>query len=145
MNVRFSSLPVIRGTTLLLDAILGTGLSKPLEGFLLEVVRDLNEMFPGARVVAVDLPSGVSADTGQLIGECVRADASVTFTAPKLAHVFPPACERMGDWVVKQIGTPPEALEEDPELFLNLTSREDVAWMAQPRKRDAHKNNIPTS
>src|SRR5207237_1475775 len=65
----------LRGTTLLIDAILGTGLSKPLEGFLLEVVRDLNEGFPGVSVVAVDLPSGVSADTGQLNGECVRADA----------------------------------------------------------------------
>src|SRR6266700_1309961 len=132
----------LRGTTLLIDAILGTGLSKPLEGFLLEVVRDLNEMFPGARIVAVDLPSGVSADSGQLIGEHVRADASVTFTAPKLAHIFPPACERVGEWVVKQIGTPPEALEEDPELFLNLTRREDVAWMAQPRKLDAHKGTF---
>src|SRR2546422_1275466 len=43
----------LRGTTLLIDAILGTGLSKPLEGFLLEVVRDLNEMFPGARIVEI--------------------------------------------------------------------------------------------
>src|SRR6266516_1473645 len=132
----------LRGTTLLIDAILGTGLSKPLEGFLLEVVRDLNEAFAGARTVAVDLPSGASADSGQLIGEHVRADASVTFTAPKLAHVFPPACEAVGEWVVKQIGTPPEALEEDPELSLNLTSREDVAWMAQPRKLDAHKGTF---
>src|SRR5438094_653194 len=132
----------LRGTTLLIDAILGTGLSKPLEGFLLEVVRDLNGMFPGARTVAVDLPSGASADSGQLIGEHVRADASVTFTAPKLAHVFPPACEAVGEWVVKQIGTPPEALEEYPELFLNLTRGEDVAWMARPRKLDAHKGTF---
>src|SRR5947208_11598037 len=132
----------LRGTTLLFDAILGTGLSKPLEGFLLEVVRDLNEGFRGVSVVAVDLPSGVSADTGQLIGECARADASVTFTAPKLAHVFPPACEAVGEWVVKQIGTPPEALEEDAELLLNLTGAADVAWMAQPRKLDAHKGTF---
>lgn len=128
--------------TLIIDAILGTGLSKPLEGFLLQVVRDLNNAFPQARVVAVDLPSGVSADTGELIGECVRADASVTFTAPKWAHIFPPACERVGEWVVKPIGTPPEALEGDPELFLNLASSRDVSWVGGRRQLNSHKGNF---
>jgi hydroxyethylthiazole kinase-like uncharacterized protein yjeF len=131
--------PGLADTTLLVDALLGTGLSRPLQGFLLEVVRDLPGAFPNARVVAVDLPSGVSADSGELIGESVRADASVTFTAPKVAHVFPPAAERVGEWVVKPIGTPKEALESDPELLLNLTCREDVAWLGRPRKLESHK------
>lgn len=134
--------PSLTGTTLLIDALLGTGLSKPLEGFLLEVVRDVNTAFPEARVVSVDLPSGLSADTGNLIGESVSSHASVTFTAPKLAHVFPPACERMGEWVVKPIGTPREALEKDPELKLNLTTREDLVWLAQPRRAESHKGNF---
>src|SRR5207247_1765146 len=108
----------------------------------LVVAVDLMEAVAGARVVAVDLPSGLSADSGELIGECVRADASVTFTAPKIAHVFPPACERVGKWVTQQIGTPPEALEQDPELFLNLTCCHDVAWVSQPRKIDAHKGSF---
>jgi hydroxyethylthiazole kinase-like uncharacterized protein yjeF len=90
----------------------------------------------------VDLPSGISADTGELIGESVRAAASVTFTAPKLAHVFPPACEHVGEWVVKAIGTPREALEQDASLTLNLTSAEDLRWVAQPRRPDAHKGNF---
>lgn len=134
--------PSIQNATLLIDAILGTGLSKPLEGFLLEVVRDLNNAFPEARVVAVDLPTGISADTGELIGECVRADASVTFTAPKRAHVFAPACEFVGEWVVKPIGTPPKLLQSDPELFLNLTSRQDLAWLVRPRELEAHKGSF---
>ena len=79
----------------------GPDFAKPLEGYLLEVVRDINTRFPAARVLAVDLPSGISADSGELIGEHMRADFSVTFTAPKIAHVFPPACERMGEWVVQ--------------------------------------------
>jgi NAD(P)H-hydrate epimerase len=135
-------LPEIQNSTLLIDALLGTGLTKPLEGFLAEVVRDINNSFPGAQIVAVDLPSGVSADSGDLIGDSVRADESVTFTAPKIAHVFPPACGRMGEWVVKPIGTPAEALTTDPELKLNLTSREDLAWLAAPRPRDAHKGSF---
>jgi NAD(P)H-hydrate epimerase len=134
--------PTLTGTTLLVDAILGTGLSRPVDGFLLEIIRDLNHKLPAARVVAVDLPSGMSADSGEMLGEYVRVDGSVTFTAPKLAHVFPPACEHVGEWVVHEIGTPPEALAEDPELWLNLTCREDLAWMAAPREPDAHKGNF---
>jgi len=134
--------PSLQDATLLIDALFGTGLTKPVEGFLAEVIRDINAAFPSARIVAVDLPSGVSADTGKLIGECVRADASVTFTAPKLAHVFPPACERVGEWIVKAIGTPVELLENDRELMLNLTCREDLAWLTQPRRAEAHKGNF---
>jgi len=128
--------------TLVVDALFGTGLTKPLEGFFAEVVRDINAASAQARIVAVDLPSGVSADTGELIGECVRAHASVTFTAPKIAHVFPPACERVGEWVVKEIGTPAEALDSDPELSLNLTERADLGWLLKPRKLDAHKGDF---
>jgi NAD(P)H-hydrate epimerase len=127
------------GTTMVLDALLGTGLSKPLEGFLLEVVQSLPRVFPTARIVAVDLPSGLSADTGELIGECVHADACVTFTAPKLAHIFSPACEQIGKWVVRSIGTPPELLESDPTLWLNLLEGKDVSWLAERRRRDTHK------
>jgi ADP-dependent NAD(P)H-hydrate dehydratase / NAD(P)H-hydrate epimerase len=134
--------PAMADSTLVIDAILGTGLSKPLEGFLLEVVRDLNTGFLEAHIVAVDLPTGISSDTGELIGECVKAEASVTFTAPKMGHVFPPACECVGSWVVKPIGTPPDLLESDPELYLNLTCQEDLAWLTRPRKLTAHKGNF---
>jgi NAD(P)H-hydrate epimerase len=134
--------PELQNATLVVDALFGTGLAKPLEGFFAEVVRDIRASFPGARVVAVDLPSGISADSGELIGECVRAYASVTFTAPKLAHVIPPACEEVGEWVVKDIGTPPEAFGNDPELLLNLMRREDLSWLAAPRKIDAHKGDF---
>ena len=130
------------GTTLLVDAILGTGLTRPVEGFLRDVICDINSTFTSAKIVAVDLPSGISADAGELIGDYVRCDAAVTFTAPKIAHVFPPACERIGDWVVKDIGTPLEALEDDPGLTLNLTTPEDLAWLATPRNRSAHKGDF---
>jgi len=120
---------------------LGTGLAKPLEGFLLEVVRQISKGFPHARVLAVDLPSGISADSSELIGEHMRADFTVTFTAPKMAHVFPPACEHMGEWVVKQIGTPAEALESDASLTLNYAFPQDVAWIGKPRAVAGNKGN----
>ena len=129
-------------TSLVIDAILGTGLSKPLAGFLLEVVRDIPATFPKAKVVAVDLPTGVAADSGELIGECVRADASVTFTAPKIAHVFPPACEKVGEWIVRLIGTPPEALNDNPEFYLNILQPCDLEWLVRPRELEAHKGTF---
>lgn len=129
-------------TSLVVDAILGTGLSKPLGGFLLEVVRDIPAVFPRAKVVAVDLPTGVAADSGELIGECVRADASVTSTAAKVAHVFPPACEKVGEWVVRPIGTPVEALRDNPDFFLNLLEPHDLEWLIQPRKLESHKGDF---
>lgn len=134
--------PTLEGATLLVDALLGTGLTRPLEGFLLEVVRDLNRLSPEPEVVAVDLPSGLSADTGSVIGECIRADSSVTFTAPKRAHVLPPACERVGEFVVHDIGTPRAAMESDASLKLNLTMPGDLAWTSQPRRPEAHKGNF---
>lgn len=132
----------LEGTTLLVDAILGTGVSRPVEGFLAGVICDLNGAFHSSKIVAVDLPSGIGADSGDLIGNSVHAGATVTFTAPKWAHVFPPACEKMGECIVKQIGTPPNVLEDDPELFLNLTCPADLAWLVQPRKIDAHKGDF---
>jgi ADP-dependent NAD(P)H-hydrate dehydratase / NAD(P)H-hydrate epimerase len=128
-------------TTLFVDALLGTGLSKPLEGLLLDVVSAINTGFPAARMLAIDLPSGIAADQSELIGEHVHANFSVTFTAPKIAHVFPPASEQMGEWEVKQIGTPAEALEGDPGLLLNYTGPPDVAWINEPRKVEGHKGN----
>jgi NAD(P)H-hydrate epimerase len=134
--------PSLSATTLFVDALLGTGLAKPLGGFLLEAVRDINAGYPAAKVLAVDLPTGISADFGELIGENMRADFSVTFTAPKIAHVFPPACERLGEWVVKQIGTPTEALESDSGLSLNFAGQQDVTWITRPRAASANKGTF---
>lgn len=130
--------PTLADATLIVDAILGTGLSKPVDGFFLEVIRDLNSL-KTAKKISIDLPSGIAADTGEIIGESILADATVTFTAPKISHVFPPACERAGRWRVEQIGTPPEALDSDPDLFLSLTCRNELAWLTVPRKMDTHK------
>ena len=135
----------LASTTLFIDAIFGTGLARALEGFYWEVVRDLEANYlgkGGVRWVAVDLPTGISSDKGELPGPCLRADYTVTFTAPKVAHVLPPACERMGEWEVKHIGTPSRLLAEDPELLLNLTTADLVTSLLSHRKPGAHKGNF---
>jgi NAD(P)H-hydrate epimerase len=134
--------PDLLNSTLLVDAILGTGLAKPLEGFYLEIVSDLNSGFPPVPVISVDMPTGLPSDTGDYIGESVRAAMTVTFTAPKVSHVFPPNSGYVGDLVVASIGAPPELVEQGAGLFLNLHEPSDVAPVLTPRLRDAHKGDF---
>src|SRR6185436_8682610 len=85
---------------LVVDALLGTGLTRPVEGLYRHVIESLPERFPDAAVLAVDVPSGLSADSGELIGPAIQADVTVTFSALKHCLVFPPANKCAGDIVV---------------------------------------------
>ncbi|HUB32712.1 MAG TPA: NAD(P)H-hydrate dehydratase [Bryobacteraceae bacterium] len=115
-----------RCATLVLDALLGTGITGPATGRMLEGIRAMNRDFPLAKVVAVDIPSGMPSDSGEPVGECARADFTVTFTAPKLGQVMPPNCDRVGELVVGAIGSPPSLYENaavslvEPAMFRQL-------------------------
>ena len=98
-------LPRLTPATLVVDALLGTGLRGPAEGLFARVIQDVNGGFPHAKVVAVDMPSGMPSDTGEPLEPTMRADHTVTFTAPKVSQVFPPNCERLGKLTVAPIGT----------------------------------------
>ena len=74
--------------TLLVDAIFGTGLKSALGGMMETVVADINAS--GIPIVSIDLPSGMSADTPHLVGDCIDASMTVTLAAPKLPLVLPP-------------------------------------------------------
>jgi hydroxyethylthiazole kinase-like uncharacterized protein yjeF len=124
--------------TVIIDAILGTGLLKPLDGLYARAVEDINKS--RAFKVAVDIPSGLSSDTFQVNGPSVRADLTVTLAAPKIAHIFPPAAERVGELIVAGISVP-DFLFEDPGLTLDLVEKKDIAIFFQKRKRDTHKGS----
>src|SRR5207245_1563313 len=89
-----------RYATVVVDALLGAGVSGAATGPMLEGIREINSGFPMAKVVAVDIPSGMPTDTGEASGEFARADATVTFTALKVAQVTPPNCDHVGELVV---------------------------------------------
>jgi NAD(P)H-hydrate epimerase len=131
----------LAAATMLVDAMLGTGLSGPVEGFLLEVIRDINSSLGSRPLVAVDIPSGLGSDSGALLGESLRARCTVTFTAPKWSQVLPPSCERVGELIVAPIGTPPSTYETNPEIYLNLLGQEDLAPFVQPRDAESHKGD----
>jgi hydroxyethylthiazole kinase-like uncharacterized protein yjeF len=122
--------------SLVVDAIFGTGLTKPAGGLYAQVIEFINRS--KAYKVAVDIPSGLSSDTFQVIGPCVKADLTVTLAAPKIAHVFPPAEDFVGELEVADISVP-SFLFEDESLKLELVEKETVQPYFKKRKRDAHK------
>ncbi|MCX6624187.1 MAG: NAD(P)H-hydrate dehydratase [Acidobacteria bacterium] len=128
--------PLMRLATIVLDALLGTGLSGAARGPMAEWIEEVNHGFPLASIVAVDIPSGMASDAAASDGETVRADYTVTFTAPKTGQVLPPNCDRVGRLVVGAIGSP-ETLYENAALA--LTGPEDFAHLLAPREPAGHK------
>jgi hydroxyethylthiazole kinase-like uncharacterized protein yjeF len=133
--------PSVLAADLIVDALLGTGLSQEPSGLVGEVIRDLaGRPEPGrAPLVAVDLPSGLSSDTGETPWPTLAAALTVTFGAPKYGHVLPPACERVGELVVADIGIPRPLLEV---ARLWLLEAADAARAFPRRDPGAHKGTF---
>jgi len=135
------ALPRLTPATVVVDALLGTGLRGPAEGLFARVIEDVNGSFPHAKVVAVDMPSGMPSDTGEPMGPAMRADHTVTFTAPKVSQVFPPNCERLGTLTVARIGTAESVFEAMEGLCLSLVEAADIAGLFAPRGKASHKGD----
>lgn len=126
----------------LVDALFGTGLTRPLEGRCAAAARLINELRRrhGWPVVAADIPSGLCGQTGMPLGSSVQADLTVTFGLPKPGH-FLHGGEAVGTLAVADIGIPPQAAAAAklPGLLLN---RESVAPLLRPRPRAGHKGTF---
>jgi len=125
---------------IVVDALLGTGLSGPVEGLLGEVIATLGDDFPEAVIVSVDLPSGCLADTGKLSGPAVEADLTVTFGALKHCLVFPPANGQAGDVVIADIGNP-HSLVDSPAHQVELLIPDSFPDVCRVRDPDTHKGD----
>ena len=128
-----------RNATLVIDALLGTGITGPASGRMLDGIREINRGFPLARVVAVDIPSGMPSDAGVEAGEIARADYTVTFTAPKVAQVIPPGCDRVGELVVGAIGSAPRLYAG---VQLEVVEPAMFAELMAPRPPWGHKGTF---
>jgi ADP-dependent NAD(P)H-hydrate dehydratase / NAD(P)H-hydrate epimerase len=126
--------------SLIVDAIFGTGLKQALGGMLETVVADINAS--GIPIVSIDLPSGLSADTPHLIGDCIDASMTVTLAAPKLPLILPPGEAHAGDVVIADIGVPTEVIEGLDGPQVELLTREDVRALMEPRAADSHKGDF---
>jgi NAD(P)H-hydrate epimerase len=140
----------------IVDALFGTGLTRPLEGLPLQAVEHLNalraardETIAGTNnsinrppfIVSIDIPSGLNADSAEIIGANVCADLTVTFTAPKLANVMPPAAHDNGTLVIAPIGTPSSLIESFDAKTFFVEETDARAWLMKTRYApDSYKN-----
>jgi ADP-dependent NAD(P)H-hydrate dehydratase / NAD(P)H-hydrate epimerase len=130
--------PLLEECDLVVDALFGTGLTRPLEGFFAKVVATVNRL--GAPVIAVDMPSGLSSDSPLHIGKNVTADLTVTFGLPKIGNYFYPARKDVGELFVVDIGIP-DYLIEEAEIGIEEVSLEQLRQVILPRDPEGHKGN----
>jgi NAD(P)H-hydrate epimerase len=128
------SAPEVFACDVLIDAILGSGFRPPVSGVYAEAIAKINAA--NAPVIAVDIPSGADADVmGEQTGAVARASAIVTFTAPRLAHIFGNLTS--GPTVIAPIGSPDEAIHSS--LNLNMITPREIGLLLSPRPRDSNK------
>lgn len=128
---------LLEGAGLVIDALFGAGLARPLEGMATEVVRRVREL--RLPVVAVDVPSGLQGDSGTPLGDVVmQAEVTVTFFRPKPGHLLLPGRRLCGEVVTVDIGTPPRVIEAvAPRCHRNGPALWLEAW---PRRTaESHK------
>ena len=139
-GIESDSVPDWNDFDVIVDALFGTGLTRPLEGVYARVIEDLSRI-NDALILAIDVPSGLNADLARPIGPAVRANLTVTFTAPKPANVLPPACDFGGELTVAYIGSPRALIDEmKPWLFL-VEAKDARQWLISTRYvRGSYKN-----
>jgi NAD(P)H-hydrate epimerase len=128
-------------STIIVDGLFGTGMSRDLEGRGLDIVKQINGA--GLPIVSIDTPSGIHSDTGQVLGEAVQATHTVTMGFPKLGMLFYPAKSHVGEMVVADLGFPDEVLEVN-SLGIYLLDRDNAARRLPHREPDAHKYRMGT-
>jgi len=125
-----------RGGALIVDALFGTGLDRPVSGFAARVIDTLNRL--KKPIVAADIPSGLDADSGEKRGIAIQASYTLCFHLPKQGLVLGPDTGCVGELRVVPIGIP-KSLESKIRRRLYLNSPEDFARFLRPREKDTHK------
>jgi NAD(P)H-hydrate epimerase len=128
----------VRLCDVIVDAIFGTGLTRPVDGFAAEVLQAINSA--GRPVVAVDIPSGLNADTGEVLGIAAKADLTVTFIGRKLGFYLGAGPDRVGRLVFDDLAVPP-AIYSEVAHTVRLLDGSAVTEALPQRARTAHKGH----
>lgn len=123
--------------TIIVDALFGTGANKPVTGPLATLIKKINSS--SAPVASVDIPSGISANTGQIMGVAIRADLTVTFGLPKRGHYLYPGKAHTGELHVKNIGFPPELFNK---VTCSVSEADEISELLPTRAANAHKGKF---
>lgn len=128
----------IQSADLIVDAIFGTGLNSNVEGFFREAIEEINAS--RAFKCSVDIPSGIRSDTGEVMGEAVRAQLTVTFAVLKPGLFSYPGRKFAGKVVLRHIGIPGKLIDEYETNYF-LIDEEEVRKRLKHREPDIHKGN----
>ncbi len=132
-----SALQQVAGSDLVVDALFGTGLSRPIEGWRAALIEGVNAQ--RVPVLSLDLPSGLPATSSTMTGTCIDAVATVSFFAPKPSLVLPPSASRAGEVYVADLGVPESALGRIPPRA-HLTTAADLR--VPRRAAESHKGSF---
>jgi NAD(P)H-hydrate epimerase len=131
--------PIITKDAIIIDALFGTGLSKPLDGLSAELVKHINQT--GNRVISIDMPSGLMADISSATTDIIRAHHTLSFQAVKLAFMMTENGIYTGQVHLLDIDLHPDFYDVTPSSFYT-TGMGEVALIYNPRNQYAHKYNF---
>jgi NAD(P)H-hydrate epimerase len=129
----------LENADILVDAIFGTGLNSEVKGFFRDVIEHLNKL--QKPILAVDIPSGLNANTGKPLGTAIRAFLTVTFGLPKVGHLIAPGPDYTGALRIVDIGIPGNLVEGE-KIQTHLLEEHDIRdWLSLARERNTHKGD----
>jgi NAD(P)H-hydrate epimerase len=123
---------------IIIDALLGTGLTRPVEGIYKQVVEQINQS--QKFIASVDIPSGLDSDTGLLKGVFIRADLTIALTLPKRSHLLFPSAALIGELQIVDIGITSDVIVSQ-NIKLQVTEEADLISWFQKRPADSHKGS----
>jgi len=130
---------IMEKSGLIVDAIFGTGLSSGVTGMHRDVIEFINSL--GKPVVSIDIPSGLSSDTGKILGCAVRADLTVTMGLPKLGQFLGHGIDYVGDLSVVDIGIPLSLVDSISSPY-NLLDESELSGLFPRRRKGSHKGDF---
>jgi NAD(P)H-hydrate epimerase len=129
----------LKESGLIIDALLGTGTKGEVKGFLASLIKILNGT--NKPIISIDIPSGLDADRGRILGACIKATHTVTMGLPKRGLILFPGAKYAGRLSIVDIGIPKQLLE-DENISLNLITEKDIVSSLPLREPDAHKGSF---
>ena len=133
-HIFFDRLDTFFGPEVIVDAIFGTGLVRPLDGDLSILAKQYNSTVSDKErplFLSIDIPSGLNSDGAEPIGEHFRADITVGFTAAKPANILPPASRSNGELIISNIGSPRALIDEQPSQLYVAERSDAVEWLGK--------------
>ncbi len=124
------------GPEVLVDAIFGVGLHSGITSYYGDLIQLINET--NKVVYAIDIPSGIHADTGCIMNHSIKATKTITFTTPKIGHFIYPGRENSGKLLIKPIGVP-DVLNKKHEKAFTFSKAQDLKNYLPERPKDSHK------